>query len=219
MVVTISWGALVGLLGAMVVLAALPSLSVVTVVGRSAAFGVRHGLLAAAGIVLGDLVWMSVALLGLGALAEFAAGPAALLRLAAAIYLLWLGQRLWRSPASTFVASAASPASTASAGASVALGFLLTLGDQKAVLFYLAFFPAFLDLAALTPVDLALVGSVTVVAVGGTKAVYAVLAHRLGSRVAGRWPRQLQRAAAAVLAAAGLWLLGSLVATLATGVG
>jgi threonine/homoserine/homoserine lactone efflux protein len=82
----------------MLVLAVLPSVSVMTVVARSAAHGVRHGCLTAAGIVLGDLVLMLVALLGLAFVAETLGGFFTFLRYAGAAYLVWTGYRLWRQP-------------------------------------------------------------------------------------------------------------------------
>ena len=57
-------------------------------------------------------------------------------------------------------------------------GLLLTLADQKAVLFYLGFFPAFLDLAAITLTEALQVVVITVVAVGGVKIAYALAADR-----------------------------------------
>ena len=48
-------------------------------------------------------------------------------------------------------------------------GLLVTLGDQKAILFYLGFFPAFVNLAALSLADTSLILAVATVAVGGPK--------------------------------------------------
>ena len=57
-------------------------------------------------------------------------------------------------------------------------GFLLTFGDQKAILFSLGFFPAFVDLRQLTPVDTLLIILIATLGVGGPKLVYAWLADR-----------------------------------------
>jgi len=53
---------------------------------------------------------------------------------------------------------------------------MITLGDQKAILFYLGFFPAFLDLVAMSALDTAVILLVTTVAVGGVKLAYAGMA-------------------------------------------
>ena len=57
-------------------------------------------------------------------------------------------------------------------------GFLITLGDQKAILFYLGFFPAFIDLSRMTPADTLIIIISAAVSVGGAKLIYAYLADR-----------------------------------------
>jgi threonine/homoserine/homoserine lactone efflux protein len=57
-------------------------------------------------------------------------------------------------------------------------GLFITLGDQKAILFYLGFFPAFLDLSAISYFDLNMIIVIAIVAVGGPKLYYAYLADR-----------------------------------------
>lgn len=52
---------------------AVPSLSVVTVSARSAALGFAHGVLASARIVVGDIVFILIAIYGLSALAALMA--------------------------------------------------------------------------------------------------------------------------------------------------
>ena len=59
-------------------------------------------------------------------------------------------------------------------------GLLITLADQKAILFYLGFFPAFVDLARMTPVDTLTIVAIAAIGVGGAKLVYAWLADRAG---------------------------------------
>jgi threonine/homoserine/homoserine lactone efflux protein len=54
---------------AMVVLAAIPSLSVLTVSTRAATAGFIHGVFTAIGIVVGDIIFILLALGGLSVLA------------------------------------------------------------------------------------------------------------------------------------------------------
>lgn len=70
--------------------------------------------------------------------------------------------------------------------------FLVTLADQKAVLFYLGFLPAFVDLSQRNLVDTAVVIAITVLAVGGVKLGYAALADRafIRPRRSGTRPEQ-----------------------------
>ncbi|WP_456449272.1 LysE family transporter [Thiolapillus sp.] len=54
----------------MVVLAGIPSTSVSLVVTRSATLGIRNGMAVSAGIVLGDLAFIALAISGLSVVAE-----------------------------------------------------------------------------------------------------------------------------------------------------
>lgn len=192
----------------MLALAAMPSASVALVVARSSALGVRNGVAAALGIVAGDLVFLAVALLGVGALATTAAPVFATLRYAGAAYLAWLG---WRLASSAGGAGAASSADgrRATLAASFAAGLVLTLGDAKAILFYASLLPVVLDMEALTGADIARVAATTVVTVGGVKIAYAVAARALAARLAARsfagWTRKLAGGAMMACAAFLVW--------------
>lgn len=163
---------------AMIALAAMPSASVALVVIRSTSFGVRHGMATALGIAAGDLVWVVLALSGLVATVELFGAFFALLRVAAAGYLIWFGIDLIRRrhvPASR-------PSGRFGADgivASFAAGIVLTLGDVKAILFYAALFPVLVDVSALTVFDTGAIAVMTVVAVTAVKAAYALVARRL----------------------------------------
>lgn len=188
----------------MAFLAALPSISVLLVATRAASLGLRHGLAVAAGVVLGDLIFVALAVFGLVVLAEAMGGWFVWFQYVAGGYLIWLGISLWRRAPT---APAEPGAGRASLGASGAAGFLLTLSDQKAVLFYFAFFPVFVDVGALSWADVAVIAGITIIAVGGVKALYAYAAAR-GSRVASsRWGMRFNRGAAVMLVVAGVAVL------------
>lgn len=194
---TLDLTSLLALAAAMTLLAATPSISVLAVTSRAAAFGLTHGAAVSLGIVLGDLLFILIALLGMALLAERLEPAFALLQIAGAAYLLWLGFRLLRpSPAPTArAAHTVTPPRSESLVASALSGLLLTLADQKALLFYLGFLPAFVDLARLTLADVLAILLTTLLTVGGIKLLYAALAARLGSQVPLRAPATLRRLA------------------------
>lgn len=162
------------LFGTMVVLAAIPSLSVLTVVARTTTHGFTHGVATSFGIVCGDLIYIAIALFGLGFIAPAMQSSFDLLRYFGAIYLLYLAWCMARASASS------APIDSIERGhiASYTAGLLLTLADHKAILFYIVLFPAFLDVNNLAVVDIALICVVTMIAVGGVKILYAWLASR-----------------------------------------
>ncbi|WP_237132384.1 LysE family translocator [Pseudohongiella sp. O18] len=219
---TLDLAGALALISAMLVLAALPSISVLAVTSRALAGGFRHGAAVSAGVVAGDLLFILIALFGVTLLLNAANGWASWLKFLAAAYLLWMALGLWRSAAASGLGTTPSPDSSlppesavlsGSLRGSFVSGLLLTLGDQKAVLFYLGFFPAFVDVAAITFWDVLLIMLITIVCVGGVKLVYAALVARAGQVLAGDprfafWSVWLNRLAALLLVvAAGLVIL------------
>lgn len=168
---------LLGLFLVMSALAAIPSASVALVVVRSATVNVRNGIATAVGVVAGDLIFITMAMMGLVALSEIMGAFFAMIRYLAAGYLVWLGWQLIRHAADTRVVNAGQ----AKGGMAISFlsGLALTLGDIKAILFYASLFPAFVDIASLTRSDGVLIMLVTVVAVGGVKVAYALAANRI----------------------------------------
>lgn len=165
----------------MVALALLPSTSVALVVMRAASAGVAQGLAVAAGIVAGDLVFVVLALAGMTALAEVMGSVFLLIRYLAAAYLIWLGVGLIRAAGRRPLVRPDNPPS--SWLVSFTSGLLLTLGDVKAILFYASLFPVFIDLTRITATDIGLIIGVTIVAVGGVKTGYALLADKVAARL------------------------------------
>lgn len=204
MVLTLTLPSVAALATAMVVLASVPSVSVLAVTARSAAGGFGHGVAATAGIVLGDLVFLLIALLGLSALAAAMGDWFSLAKYLGGAYLIWFGFRLLRSrPAPN---AGARPAHTSSLGASFLTGLLITLADQKAILFYLGFLSVFIDLASATALDIAAIAGITVLSVGSVKLVYAYLAHRAGRLISHRLGRGVNVAAGSAVIGAGVYL-------------
>jgi threonine/homoserine/homoserine lactone efflux protein len=192
------------LFAAMGVLATVPSLSVLAVSARAASAGFRQGAWVTLGIVAGDTVFIVLAIFGLQWLAAALGDAFVWLKYLGAAYLLWLGFRLWRADTAVEAQAAGGVAASTSSFMS---GLLLTLGDHKAILFYLGFFPAFIDLAALTLADALAVVVIAAIAVGGVKLAYAAAASRAGLVAGPRLGRMLNRVAGGVLLAAGVYLM------------
>jgi threonine/homoserine/homoserine lactone efflux protein len=159
----------------MIVLAIVPSVSVLAVTARSAAFGFSHGLFTALGIVVADILFILVAVYGLALIAEMMGDQFRLIQYLGAAYLIWLGISLWRADVKTRASDQLRQSSWLS---SFLTGLLITLGDQKAILFYLGFLPAFVDLATMTPLDTLIIIFSAILSVGGAKVVYAFFADR-----------------------------------------
>jgi threonine/homoserine/homoserine lactone efflux protein len=166
---------IVALTGIMVMGALVPSVSVLAVSARSAAFGFAHGVLTSVGIVVGDVVFILIAIYGLSVLADLMGSHFALIKYLGGAYLIWLGITLWRSRPK---AEGVEENSKTSMPSSFLTGLLITLADQKAILFYFGFLPAFIDLSAISLADTGLILVIATVAVGGPKLMYAFMAEK-----------------------------------------
>jgi threonine/homoserine/homoserine lactone efflux protein len=124
---------------AIVLFLAIPgpgNLALITSTGKG---GIRGGLAATLGLIAGDqvLMWMAVA----GVAALLAAYPAAFhaVRWLGAAYLAWLGLRMLLAKPD------AAPILNIRPRQFARQAFFITLLNPKAIVFYMAFFPLFVD--------------------------------------------------------------------------
>ena len=200
-----STGSALALAASMLALSVVPGPSDVAVIARSVAAGPGQGLLMVAGIIGADLLFILAAVYSLAVIAGTLGGLFDAVRALCAGYLLWLGVRTWRGHGGT---GEAAPGVRGGALASFGTGLFITLGDPKAILFYMGFLPAFVDLAAVTPADILAIMLIATVVVGSVKGTYALLAGRAGAFL--HDPRARRRAnhlAGLVLMATGAFLL------------
>lgn len=195
---------IVALFSAMIVLAAIPSVSVLAVTTRSATFGFIHGVCTTVGIVTGDIIFIMIALWGLALLAGLMGNLVVLIQYLGGAYLIFLGIRLCRSKLNNGESETVAQSSLFS---SFLTGLLITLGDQKATLFYLGFLPAFLDISQISYVDTGIIIATTIMAVGSVKLVYAFLADRARLLVQPQISHRIHMIAGCIMIAVGVFLL------------
>jgi threonine/homoserine/homoserine lactone efflux protein len=202
---TLNISRIAALSGSMAVLAALPSVSVLAVTAKSASLGFMHGVFTAIGIVIGDIIFILLAVFGLVTLVHTMGSAFFLIKYICGAYLIWLGINLWRSN------SKQTQHNQENAGSSLlesfATGLLITLGDQKAVLFYMGFLPAFLDLNKLTSTDISALILITLCSVGGVKICYAYAADKANTFLSGKKVRVMNVIAAFVMLLAGILVI------------
>lgn len=119
---------------------ALPGPGTFTLLMASGRSGIRGGYTALAGLLLGDQVLMWLAVAGVAALLQ--ANPLLFraVQYVGAAYLVWVGIGLLRSPR----LGGGSPI-TLRPGHYFRQAILISLLNPKAVIFYMAFFPLFID--------------------------------------------------------------------------
>ncbi|OUS30717.1 hypothetical protein A9Q98_04215 [Thalassotalea sp. 42_200_T64] len=170
-----SASSLIALFGAMLLLAIVPGPAVFAIIARSFSSGFLRGLYMAMGIVLGDYIFIILALFGLSALAEVMGTTFFIIKYISAAYLIWLGYNLLRSKASSVDIEASKDSSLFS---NFIAGLLITLGNPKAILFYVGFSPAFINFGNVSNYDVALIMVAATLAFGSVNLCYALLAIR-----------------------------------------
>lgn len=185
---------------ALAIAAGTPGPGIAVVVGRALGVGFRGTVPMVLGLVVGDLVYLSLACLGLAALAQAFETLFLAVRFAGAAYLLYLAWRMWTAPGGLGRVSASAadrPLRTFLTGLSV------TLGNPKVIVFYLALLPTFVDLRAVTLPAAAELMAICVVVLALVVGGYALAAARARTLFASPWAgRLLNRGAASVMAGA-----------------
>ena len=163
-----------------------------------------HGAFTALGIVIGDILFILLAIFGLAFLAEAMNGLFVWVKYLGGAYLIWLGITLWKSSSKI---SATENNIESSLLSSFLTGLLITLADQKAIFFYLGFFPAFLDLTAVSLLDISTIILITIIAVGGTKLAYAFLASSAKQVVNTKAYQTINFIAGSLMIAVGIYVI------------
>ncbi|MCV2350120.1 LysE family translocator [Paucibacter sp. Y2R2-4] len=130
----------------------LPGMDMAFITGSALARGLRGGVAALAGIVVGGLLHVLINLSGVAALLRWWPGAFQLLLLAGSAYMAWIGWGLMRSARQLGkvenmpegAAAQAAPMPAGSLWAVFRSGILNCLLNPKAYAFMLAVFPAFL---------------------------------------------------------------------------
>ncbi|MDA3629528.1 LysE family translocator [Saccharopolyspora oryzae] len=145
-------GILLAFTGAALVIALVPGPDMMFILANGISSGPRGGVVAAVGMSTGVVVHTAAAALGLTAM--FQAVPAALevVRIAGIAFLLYLAVQSLRSSALPDVRGAP----TRSMRRIYVLAVLTNVSNPKVILFYLAFVPQFVSVAAPWPVPVQL---------------------------------------------------------------
>ena len=166
---------MLALLGAMILLALTPDTSVIAVVARSLASGFSHGVVTIIGLLFGDFVFIIIAVYGLSAIAETMSSLFIVLKYLGGGYLIYLGLKLCQAKSKAVTVEEVNELSWLS---NFLCGLFITISDPKAILFYISFLPAFLDLSNISRLDIGIIMLNATIAVGGVKLVYAYMADR-----------------------------------------
>lgn len=183
-------------------LAIVPGPTVTVIIANSLRYGARAGLLNVAGTQAGFLIWLVIAMLGLGAAIELMGMWFDTLRYAGAAYLAWLALKLFRAKGDFAMAAER----VRPHGSFFLQGFIVIISNPKMLVLFGAMIPPFITPGG-DPVRQILLMGLTFMAIAATgDTVYALLAGRAGSFLSRSRIRALEIVSGCFLLGGGLWM-------------
>ena len=190
-------------------LVVVPGPTVTVIVANSLNAGSRAGLLNVAGTQLGLGLMVLVLAFGFASIVEKMAVVFDVVRFIGAIYLIWLGIKMWRANGglvSPMEADAAAGMSGKGWFTYFFQGFLVIWSNPKALFFFGAFIPQFVD-PAHDPIPQVLMLGATFMVVGTLlDGAYAVAAGQMRKLVTSGKVVILEKLAGCFLISGGVWL-------------
>ncbi|MBV9192351.1 MAG: LysE family translocator [Betaproteobacteria bacterium] len=180
----------------------IPGPTVTVIVANSLAHGTRAGLLNVAGTQLGLGAMMSILVVGLSSIIAAMSWLFDWLRIAGAIYLVYLGWKLLRSPE----ALADTKAAAVPRGGFLLQGFLVLMANPKALFWFGAFIPQFIDPKGNYTAQIILLGVTAMAVAAVSDGAYAVVTGRAGQWLSRSRIRIVSRVSGCFLVGGGIWL-------------
>ena len=186
------------------IFAITPGPGVFALLARSLSSGARPCISMALGMAVSDCIYLLLACFGLAVIAEQWAGVFTVIRFVGALYLVYLGWKMWT--AATRLQDTMETASLTTVRGFLQ-GFLISAANPKVIFFYIAFLPTIMDLSILTPsaVGLALLLTMTGLMAGLMLAALCASSTR-NLFTSQRAVQGLNRTSGSIMFGAGAWL-------------
>ena len=161
----------------------------VALIARTLSGGFGSAFPLALGVVIGDILWPFLAILGVSWLVNEIDGFMTLLSWVAVGIFMWMGIGLIRKGDTEIGKNSrlTTPGKLAGFGAGVAI----ILSNPKAILFYMGVLPGFFDLTPLTGVEIAIICSISALIPLAGNAILSLLVHRARDII--RSPKSVRR--------------------------
>lgn len=131
---------------ALFIAAAIPGPGMTAIVARALGSGFRETFFMGLGLVLGDLIYLTAVILGLAFVAQTFTAAFMVIKILGALYLVYIAYKLWTAG---LLPQDIQAKKSASMGLSFLSGLLVTLGNPKTMLFYVALVPTLIDVHAI----------------------------------------------------------------------
>jgi threonine/homoserine/homoserine lactone efflux protein len=130
-------------IAALSVAAFTPGPGLAAIVAIVLAEGARRTIWFCVGVIAGDLAWLTLSLSGLALIAQKIPLVFVAIKWAGVSYLVYLAVKVWRSPPRTLNSFDQPPKKDVTSR--VLAGFSITMGNPKAMLFYMAILPSIMS--------------------------------------------------------------------------
>lgn len=189
---------------AMFLLAITPGPGVFATISRALSSGFLNASFVVMGIVIGDIIFLLLAIFGLSAIASILGDFFILVKYLGGIYLLFLGYKILTSKEQTNLKGIYE----LSWKKNFLTGLIITLSNPKVILFYLGFLPTFINLQTLTAIDIFIISTVVTIVLGGVMLAYAYSASSAKNLFKSKSSkRKMNIAAGSVMISAGAVLI------------
>jgi homoserine/homoserine lactone efflux protein len=185
------------------VLCLIPGPAVLFVLATALRRGFAPAAIAAAGILAGNTFYFVLSATGIAAVIVASHTLFSALKWAGAGYLAWLGLRMLLAPVPGAPASAPASAPAGHGDGLFIRAFIVQAANPKALVFFVALLPQFINPALNVPWQILLLGASSVVIEAVVLSGYAALAVRARSLAGTRFAASLERLCGACLIAAG----------------
>jgi homoserine/homoserine lactone efflux protein len=179
-----------------------PGPSQLLMIANSARHGWRSSLATAAGDLSANALQMTAAAFGLAALIGTSAQALTVLKWAGVAYLVWMGIRIYRAP----FADPSRARTAATRGQLFRQGFITSAANPKAVFFFAALFPQFIDARLPIWPQLAILGATYILVDGTLLVLYGATSAWVLGKLQSRLSRWQNRITGALLIGAAILL-------------
>src|SRR5215510_14312128 len=187
---------------ACILITIIPGPTVTLIIANSLTHGTRAGLLNVAGTQLGLLIMLGVLLVGLSSIIATMGWWFDYVRIAGAIYLVWMGWKLLRAN-SGFGDVGKTPKPR---GGFFLQGFLVLMSNPKALMWFGAFIPQFVDPSGNYVAQLIILGLTAMASAAQTDGAYAILGGRTRHVMSAGRIKLASRLSGLFLIGGGVWL-------------
>ncbi|EJL51325.1 MULTISPECIES: LysE family translocator [unclassified Rhizobium] len=182
-----SFTALFAYAAALFIAAAIPGPGITAIVARALGSNFRETFFMGLGLVLGDMTYLTAVILGLAFVAQTFTEVFIVIKIAGALYLGYIAYKLWTAGLLPLDVAAKKASNI---GMSFLSGLLVTLGNPKTMLFYVALVPTLIDLNSIGLREYGILLATTFVVLLVVLVPYMLLAAR--ARMMLKQPRALQ---------------------------